>query len=156
NVRWIPALYWLFPARFCPIPPVARHRGHWIFSRLMIKVLVRSTAGLDSPAIRTANPLPAPCAPMMERRLQGGSIMRTRPLIGWTLAVIAIAAASGGLVGSLPLAAQQGGDRCAANPNVLGVSRTIEIDATTGPRFGGLQTRDNDFLKEGEVVLTFD
>ena len=77
----------------------------------------------------------------------------------WTLAVIATMAIVGGILGTLPLAAQQGSGpqaKCQPGPNALGVSRTIEIDATGGPRFGRLQYRDHDFLQDGEVVLTFD
>ena len=40
-------------------------------------------------------------------------------------------------------------------PNALGVSRTVEIDATGGPWFG-TPHGDKDFLAPGEVVLTFD
>ncbi len=43
-----------------------------------------------------------------------------------------------------------------ANPKALGVSRTIEIDTTNGPRFGLFQYKLNDILAPGEVVLTFD
>ncbi len=43
-----------------------------------------------------------------------------------------------------------------ANPNALGLSRTVEIDATGGPGLGLSQYRDYDFLQPGEVVLTFD
>ena len=46
--------------------------------------------------------------------------------------------------------------RCSADPGAIGVSRIVEIDTTFGPRFGGLQYRENDFLEDGEVVLTFD
>ena len=45
---------------------------------------------------------------------------------------------------------------CPGNANALGVSRTIEIDTTGGPGFGLQQYRAYDFLKPGEVVLTFD
>jgi peptidoglycan/xylan/chitin deacetylase (PgdA/CDA1 family) len=38
----------------------------------------------------------------------------------------------------------------------LGVSRTIEIDTSEGPRFGSQQYQENDFLQDGEIVLTFD
>lgn len=44
---------------------------------------------------------------------------------------------------------------CAAGDAALGVSRTVEIDTTGGPRYGA-QYPGNDFLKPGEVVLTFD
>ena len=42
------------------------------------------------------------------------------------------------------------------NPNALGVSRTVEIDTTGGPGFGFEHFKQHDFLREKEVVLTFD
>jgi peptidoglycan/xylan/chitin deacetylase (PgdA/CDA1 family) len=58
------------------------------------------------------------------------------------------------LVGALllPAGAQTA---CTGVANVLGVSRTVEIDTTTGPRFG-FQYHEQNFLNDGEVVLTFD
>jgi peptidoglycan-N-acetylglucosamine deacetylase len=47
-------------------------------------------------------------------------------------------------------------DACKPGPNVLGVSRTIEIDTSTGPRFGSQYNKAEDILADGEVVLTFD
>jgi peptidoglycan/xylan/chitin deacetylase (PgdA/CDA1 family) len=44
---------------------------------------------------------------------------------------------------------------CNGNPNALGISRTIEIDAIGGPRFGSRQYGSLN-LRSGEVVLTFD
>jgi peptidoglycan-N-acetylglucosamine deacetylase len=41
-------------------------------------------------------------------------------------------------------------------PSAIGVSRTVEIDATNGPRYGHQQYKELDFLKDGEIVLTFD
>jgi peptidoglycan/xylan/chitin deacetylase (PgdA/CDA1 family) len=38
----------------------------------------------------------------------------------------------------------------------LGVARTVEIDTGQGPRFGSIQAKDREFLKDHEVVLTFD
>ncbi len=52
-------------------------------------------------------------------------------------------------------AAKQPAAAC-ANPKALGVSRTVEIDTTNGPRFGLIQYKLNDILAPGEVVLTFD
>ena len=43
-----------------------------------------------------------------------------------------------------------------ANPNAIGVSRTVEIDATGGPGFGFEHYKAIDFLQAKEVVLTFD
>ena len=45
---------------------------------------------------------------------------------------------------------------CPGNPNALGVARTVEIDTTGGPGFGFEHFKSHDFLREGEVVLTFD
>src|SRR5271166_1566538 len=42
------------------------------------------------------------------------------------------------------------------NPNALGVGRTVEIDTTGGPGFGFEHFKELDFLKDKEVVLTFD
>ncbi len=45
---------------------------------------------------------------------------------------------------------------CPGNPAPLGVARTVEIDTTGGPGFGFAQFKAYDFLRESEVVLTFD
>src|SRR5262249_33131028 len=42
------------------------------------------------------------------------------------------------------------------NPDALGVSRVVEIDTVGGPGFGFEQFKAYDFLREKEVVLTFD
>ena len=41
-------------------------------------------------------------------------------------------------------------------PNALGVGRTVEIDTTGGPGFGFEHFKQLDFLRDKEVVLTFD
>jgi len=43
-----------------------------------------------------------------------------------------------------------------ANPDALGVSRIVAIDTTGGPGFGFEHFKQLDFLREKEVVLTFD
>jgi len=53
---------------------------------------------------------------------------------------------------SLPTAASA---NC-PNPNAIGVSRVVEIDTTGGPGFGFEHFKDHDFLRQKEVVLTFD
>ena len=55
-----------------------------------------------------------------------------------------------------PPAPSSSGASCAGNPNALGVARTVEIDTTGGPGFGFEHFKSHDFLREGEVVLTFD
>ncbi|NEW86788.1 polysaccharide deacetylase family protein [Rhodopseudomonas sp. WA056] len=43
-----------------------------------------------------------------------------------------------------------------ANPDALGVGRIVEIDTTGGPGFGFEHFKQLDFLRDKEVVLTFD
>jgi len=45
---------------------------------------------------------------------------------------------------------------CPGNPNAIGLARTVEIDTTGGPGFGFEHFKMHDFLRDGEVVLTFD
>lgn len=58
---------------------------------------------------------------------------------------------------SVPAATPLADDRsCSGNPNALGVSRVVEVDTTGGPGFGAEHFKGMDFLRPGEVVLTFD
>ena len=43
-----------------------------------------------------------------------------------------------------------------ANPNAIGVARVVQIDTTGGPGFGFEHFKQLDFLRDKEVVLTFD
>jgi peptidoglycan/xylan/chitin deacetylase (PgdA/CDA1 family) len=43
-----------------------------------------------------------------------------------------------------------------ANPNALSIARVVEVDTIGGPGFGFEHFKSHDFLREGEVVLTFD
>jgi peptidoglycan/xylan/chitin deacetylase (PgdA/CDA1 family) len=43
-----------------------------------------------------------------------------------------------------------------ANPDALGISRVVEIDTTGGPGFGFEHFKQLDFLRDKEIVLTFD
>lgn len=70
------------------------------------------------------------------------------------LGVIAFAASNVGLKGEAT--AQSAAQKCSAGSRALGVTRTVEIDAKGGPRLGNMQYKDIDFLKDREVVLTFD
>lgn len=70
-----------------------------------------------------------------------------RKFSAFVLAILAAAAAS-------PASANDAA-KC-SNPNALGVARTVEIDTASGPGFGFEHFKAYDFLKEKEVVLTFD
>src|SRR6202035_2097700 len=55
-----------------------------------------------------------------------------------------------------PAAAPAPARAACANPNALGIARTVEIDTTGGPGFGFEHFKQLDFLRDHEVVLTFD
>lgn len=88
---------------------------------------------------------------------------RPRPLAAAALVAFAIASGvAGALVGAhaqtaAPQArAQPRETGCTPSTGKLGVSRVVEIDTASGPRFGLPHYSENDFLRENEVVLTFD
>jgi peptidoglycan/xylan/chitin deacetylase (PgdA/CDA1 family) len=72
-----------------------------------------------------------------------------RAALGFALVISATMAASGAAW------AQSSGAAC-SNPNALGLSRTVEIDTTGGPGFGFEHFKQHDFLRNKEVLLTFD
>jgi peptidoglycan-N-acetylglucosamine deacetylase len=74
---------------------------------------------------------------------------------GYFMRVVVNAAVSVAAVVVLASAAQAAAPGC-ANPNAIGVSRTVEIDTKGGPGFGVEHYKANDFLQNKEVVLTFD
>ena len=55
-----------------------------------------------------------------------------------------------------PAAAPAPAKRACANPDALGIGRVVEIDTTGGPGFGFEHFKQLDFLRDKEVVLTFD
>ncbi len=55
-----------------------------------------------------------------------------------------------------PLPAAAPARPACTNPNALGIGRTVEIDTTGGPGFGFEHFKELDFLRDHEVVLTFD
>ncbi|HWV54002.1 polysaccharide deacetylase family protein [Pseudorhodoplanes sp.] len=70
-------------------------------------------------------------------------------------AILISASLAGGAAFAQQPGAAQAGAKC-ANPNALGVSRTVEIDTTGGPGFGFEHFKQHDFLRNNEVLLTFD
>jgi peptidoglycan/xylan/chitin deacetylase (PgdA/CDA1 family) len=67
-----------------------------------------------------------------------------------------VVACAFGLMMLTDIAAAQSAPELCANPNGIGVARIVEIDTTGGPGFGFEQFKAYDFLRDKEVVLTFD
>ena len=70
-------------------------------------------------------------------------------------AQVAAAPGDGATPGATPPTPKVTTTAC-ANPNALGVARTVQIDTTGGPGFGFEHFKTHDFLQPKEVVLTFD
>jgi peptidoglycan/xylan/chitin deacetylase (PgdA/CDA1 family) len=66
------------------------------------------------------------------------------------------AATTQGAATPAPAAAPAPAKAPCVNPNALGIARIVEIDTTGGPGFGFEHFKQLDFLRDHEVVLTFD
>ena len=100
----------------------------------------------------SAAPGPSPAAAALPPRPDliaeaTGSIRPAAPL------ATSIAAAASP---AAPTAAPKLAAPACANRNALGVARTVEIDTAGGPGFGSQHFKTYDFLRDHEVVLTFD
>ena len=86
--------------------------------------------------------------------------------MGWTLEIWAVGGAGRrafflallALTAALAPVSAEPARPCNETGRGIGISRTIEIDASTGALFGSVtkQVREASFLKQKEVVLTFD
>jgi peptidoglycan/xylan/chitin deacetylase (PgdA/CDA1 family) len=101
-------------------------------------LLVLGPASAQQATTGTAPPLVAP-APALAPASMAPSALATSP----------------GRAPQAAAGATKSGAKC-DNPNALGVSRTVEIDTTGGPGFGFEHFKQLDFLRDKEVVLTFD
>jgi len=57
---------------------------------------------------------------------------------------------------STPAPAVSAAPSCPGNPDAVGLARVVEVDTTGGPGFGFEHFKSHDFLRVGEVMLTFD
>src|SRR6478735_8921293 len=96
----------------------------------------RADAAPQTVAARKAEPLPAPAAKTAAKDDVEVTAALSKP--------------------APPVPAPAPAKSTCANPDALGVSRTVVIDTTGGPGFGFLQYKQFDFLTDHEVVLTFD
>jgi peptidoglycan/xylan/chitin deacetylase (PgdA/CDA1 family) len=117
-----------------------------------------SPAKATPPVVAATNPAPAttPRTPV----IQISDATTARPMAPMTVAQNNQATALP-MPAAAPPAAAAGTPSATAippcsNPNGLGLSRIVQIDTTGGPAFGAEHFKQYDFLRDKEVVLTFD
>jgi peptidoglycan/xylan/chitin deacetylase (PgdA/CDA1 family) len=120
-------------------------------------------AAAAPPAPVAAAPAPAPASkPIVVAQYQPAPIAPTIRPAGATPAA-ATPAAPAPVAAPQPVAAPapapaplKAPDIVCNNPNAMKVSRVVEIDTTGGPGFGSQHFKTMDFLRDHEIVLTFD
>jgi peptidoglycan-N-acetylglucosamine deacetylase len=115
----------------------------------------QASSSADVPAATPAAPSAAPPTTVAQSSAAPSAAVQSAPTV-LAQGAPAIAAAPAATPAAAPAAAPPAtaASSCPGNPNALGISRVVEIDTTGGPRFGFESPYD--FLREGEVVLTFD
>jgi peptidoglycan/xylan/chitin deacetylase (PgdA/CDA1 family) len=103
----------------------------------------------------SAAPAPAPTPTVVFKDVADSAATSANPS-AVRVSELSHAAASAAATAAAPPPAATSIPSCAGNPNALGIARTVEIDTTGGPGFGFEHFKSHDFLREGEVVLTFD
>ncbi len=88
--------------------------------------------------------------------LSSGAAWSQTPPAAKGVAAPAAAAPAAAVAAPAAAATAQPARAACTNPNALGVGRTVEIDTTGGPGFGFEHFKQLDFLRDKEVVLTFD
>jgi peptidoglycan/xylan/chitin deacetylase (PgdA/CDA1 family) len=140
-----------------PAPAAAAPAGPAVVIRDLTEPTLAPTAALAAKPAGT--PAPATAAPVAAAPLAApvpaAPVAAVPPPAAAPAPPIMIAQAPAAPKGPAAAAAPAGAS-CPGNPNALGVSRTVEIDTTGGPGFGFEHFKSHDFLREGEVVLTFD
>ena len=126
-------------------------------SLLALATQMISPAKGTPPAAVAANPAPTAAPRNPVQQISDAAPLRpTKPI------VVAQNNQASALPTPAPAAAPQAANPppsaipACANPNGLGVSRVVQIDTTGGPAFGSEHFKQYDFLRDKEVVLTFD
>ena len=118
-------------------------------------------AGDQAALVQAAQPIvvaqlaPAPIAPTIR---PAGSPPASAPATaapGAAAATVALPVAATPIAAPPPPVIKPPPITC-TNPNAMGISRVVEIDTTGGPGFGSQHFKTLDFLRDHEVVFTFD
>jgi peptidoglycan/xylan/chitin deacetylase (PgdA/CDA1 family) len=134
NALLVLAAHVISPTQNALAPPAAAAAPH---TRLALAPVMQLSDASDTPA-----PLPAPTTPSAPQVFTENSTPAPAP-------------AATGTATPPPTQAVKGIPTC-NNPDALGLSRVVEIDTTGGPAFGTEHFKQYDFLRDKEVVFTFD
>src|SRR5580704_12071899 len=128
--------------------------------------LVALAAHVISPTQNTtAPPAPAAASPVAQNRIVAAPVTQvsdtSMPALPAAPTLVAQNVTASALPTPAPAAPSAGataakGIPSCNNPNALGLSRVVEIDTTGGPAFGTEHFKQYDFLRDKEVVFTFD
>jgi peptidoglycan/xylan/chitin deacetylase (PgdA/CDA1 family) len=126
--------------------------------RTIVSTVVNESEPAPTPqAVAQAAGAPAPAAPAAAASRPSSTALppvqmaETTPAAGTPRATASQPAATP----TVPPPQRTSSPAC-ANSNALGVTRVVEIDTTGGPGFGFEHFKQHDFLRNNEVVLTFD
>jgi peptidoglycan/xylan/chitin deacetylase (PgdA/CDA1 family) len=123
-----------------------------------VRSVVTTVEEQSAPLVETTGLKPAPSSDVTSNAPTG--IAQGSPAVAAATAPasaqVPTAAAPPAASAQAPAAVARAGSSCPGNPDALGISRVVEIDTTGGPGFGFEHFKTHDFLREGEVVLTFD
>ena len=151
-------------AAAAPVAPPAAAAPAVAAAAPVAPVAAPVVAAAAPPAPAAAAPAPAPVSkPIVVAQYQPAPIAPTIRPAGANPAAAPPAAAAAPVVAPQPVAAPapapaplKAPDIVCNNPNAMKVSRVVEIDTTGGPGFGSQHFKTMDFLRDHEVVLTFD
>jgi peptidoglycan/xylan/chitin deacetylase (PgdA/CDA1 family) len=123
-----------------------------------VRSVVTPVEEQSAPLVETTGLKPAPSSDVTSNAPTG--VAQGSPAVAAATAPasaqVPTAAAPPAASAQAPTAVARAGSSCPGNPDALGISRVVEIDTTGGPGFGFEHFKTHDFLREGEVVLTFD
>jgi peptidoglycan/xylan/chitin deacetylase (PgdA/CDA1 family) len=147
-------------------PPVAPAAAPPVVAAAPAAAPIAAPVVAAAPVSAAAAPAaPAPASkPMVVAQYQPAPIAPTiRPAGAAPTAAAAPAPAAAPVAAPVPVAAPapapaplKAPDIVCNNPNAMKVSRVVEIDTTGGPGFGSQHFKTMDFLRDHEIVLTFD
>ncbi len=158
-----PALASLLPSRAAPAAPVpaAAPATQQAQTKSLVPVSqpvtqVAQATISDAPALAPAEPTAPTQVAQNSGPVTPDRFQQSLPPSPATSAPKAAAPAAAPSAAPAPQASATPAMPACSNPDGIGLSRVVQIDTTGGPAFGSEHFKQYDFLRDHEVVLTFD